>query len=112
MRFEAGEEIFTQNRFKEMNRIWGIFEELTEKGILTQTKLKNVETLLDSKLKEWKNHEHLIDTFAKTILKRDLNLDESDENFKLLYDSIIDGTFFETLELNLKILKRKLEVRK
>jgi len=108
-RFEAGDEIWSIDDFKNMNRLWNLLLEFRKQGKLTQTKLRNIETLLYSKKQEWKSDNNYKNLF-KTVLKKELKIEETNKNFEFLDKMIFNDLFFKTLELNLKILKNKLEV--
>ncbi len=109
IRFEAGKEVHTIDDFKKMLKIWNLLINLFKEKKLTQTKLKSIETLLTSKLRIW-GVDDSFKRLVKATLKRDFALKEDEDRFKMLEDSILSGLFFKTLELNLRILKRKLEV--
>jgi len=108
-RFEAGDGILTFDEYKDMNKLWNMFEGFKKQGNLTQTKLKNIETLLSSKKGEW-NSDDNYKNLVKTVIKKEFGLDENYEDFSFLEKMINNNLFFRTLEFNLKILKKKLEV--
>lgn len=93
---------------------------------ITDTKLRNIESLWLSKLQEWdvnpedkdseefKRWTELVEaTLKKEFLRfRDFTKPENQEALNRLKESIISGLFFDCLELNFRILKNKLGVQK
>jgi len=107
MRFEAGREILTVDDFEEILAIWKTLQNLAQKKELTQTKLRNVEALLHSKLEDWGESEDF-ELLVESTLKKDFGLKKDREKFELLKKSIFNGLFFKTIEWNTRILKKKL----
>ena len=84
---------------------------------VTDTKLRNLQTLWLHKYQAWGVNLAAADTDAKkqcwlslieTSISREFNLDEKGQIGKLLMETIKNGLFFELLDLNLTILKRRL----
>jgi len=78
---------------------------------MTDTKLRNIESLWLTKLEEWKRNdtdrkqwENLV---KATIGKEFKGLNE--EKIEFLEQSVFSGLFFDCLELNLRILKKKVK---
>jgi len=80
---------------------------------LTDTKLKNIEMLLQTKIKEWQvtiNKENSVwEALVDSILKKEFGLDVEEEEFKFFKKAILTGLFLDCLELHLKILKQRIK---
>ncbi|MGQ4875971.1 MAG: CRISPR-associated protein Csx11 [Promethearchaeia archaeon] len=109
-RFESGNKVMLIEDFKDMIKIWNYLKYLYKNRDVSSTKIKNLEFLMKIKKEEWnsdKNFKNLI----KTILIKEFNLTNSNNKiFNFFYDSIMNDLFFDTLEIFLRILKKKLEV--
>lgn len=95
--------------------LWKKLRELSSNKKLTQTRLQAIRTLLATKFEfwgldkvssnddpRWEEWQNLVET----TLKRDLELDGKDCDF--IKQTILDGLFFDCLELELQIMKKKL----
>lgn len=106
-------------------KLWGSFKESSENAIIpniTDTKLRNIESLWLSKLQEWKvnlketsgsEYKEWLNLIETTLLK-ELGDDKikNPKDFEWLKGLITSGLFFDCLELNLRILKNKVQEEK
>ena len=99
-----------------LSKIEELWDTLTNPTIipgLTNTKLRNIESLWLTKLKEWKVN--LTDTGSlgfqqwQKLVEATLNQEFPAEMREMLKESIYSGLFFDCLELNLRILKKKVK---
>ncbi|MFH1859688.1 MAG: hypothetical protein ABH870_01545, partial [bacterium] len=93
-----------------LSKIEELWDMLTNIHGLTDTKLRNIESLWLTKLKEWEVDLNKKDSanfkqwsqLVTSILKKEFGSEE-------LKESICSGLFFDCLELNLRILKKKVK---
>ena len=106
-------------------KLWSRFKKSNENAIIpniTDTKLRNIESLWLSKLQEWKvnlNSEDTVESkewkkLVEATLKKELGDDiiKNPKDFEWLKGLITSGLFFDCLELNLRILKNKVQEEK
>ena len=106
-------------------KLWSRFKKSNENAIIpniTDTKLRNIESLWLSKLQEWKvnlNSEDTVESkewkkLVEATLKKELGDDiiKNPKDFEWLKCLITSGLFFDCLELNLRILKNKVQEEK
>ncbi|MFZ3115919.1 MAG: hypothetical protein WA133_03220 [Syntrophales bacterium] len=103
--------------------LWGKIKALALMPGITDTRLRNIESLWLSKLQEWdvnpedkasegfKRWTDFVEVTLKKEFKRfrELTNPENQEDLDRLKESIISGLFFDCLELNLRILKNRLK---
>ncbi len=98
-------------------KIWELFKKLANDGKLTNTKLCNIESLLATKFEEWRLKEKDKDSqewqiwkkLIETTLMKEFGWKKNENNFKFVKQTIISGIFFDCLELNLRILKKRIK---
>ncbi len=106
-------------------KLWSRFKKSNENAIIpniTDTKLRNIESHWLSKLQEWKvnlketsgsEYKEWLNLIETTLLK-ELGDDKikNPKDFEWLKGLITSGLFFDCLELNLRILKNKVQEEK
>lgn len=100
--------------FSKFDRLWTFLKSMRE---LTDTKLRNIESLLVSKFEEWglkkkekdSNEWETWERLVETTLVREFSWGKDTDDFEFVKEAIISGLFFDCLDLNMRILKRKLK---
>jgi len=100
--------------FSKFDRLWNLLK--LQKN-LTDTKLRNIESLFASKFEEWglkekdKNSDEwkIWEKLVETTLIKEFSWEKDSEDFKFVKEAILSGLFLDCLDLNLRILKNKLK---
>ncbi len=97
----------------DIQRLWQRLKTMPD---LTDTGLRNIESLLQSKVSEWRvffrkkdSGFEAYETLVDSILKKELGLDPDSEDFGFFKHALLSGMFFDCLELYLKILKERIK---
>lgn len=100
---------------QKMMCLWDVY--LKGKGLkgITDTKLRNLQSLWLTKYQEWvepcKENKDKWKDFVAASIKEKFKLHRDSEQYKLLMETIDNGLFFDTLELYLGILKERIETK-
>ncbi|MEW6002891.1 MAG: CRISPR-associated protein Csx11 [Nitrospirota bacterium] len=100
-----------------LERLWEGIKDGKLMPDITDTKLRNIESLWLSKLEEWGDEEQWRNLVEATVRKefpvyKNLMNEKLRAHFEWLKNSILSGLFFDCLELNLTILKKGLKERR
>ncbi|RLI52887.1 MAG: hypothetical protein DRP09_17005, partial [Candidatus Thorarchaeota archaeon] len=98
---------------EQLDKIQNLWQRLKSVPELTDTKLKNMETLLQSRISEWRvslqETSPAYEALVESVLAKEFSMDSDSEEFKGLKQAMLSGLFFDCLELYLKILKQRVK---
>ncbi|RJP72907.1 MAG: CRISPR-associated protein Csx11 [Candidatus Abyssobacteria bacterium SURF_17] len=100
-------------RLQELSSIWNLLKhDYGNTGKVSDTKLHAIRTLLIEKYHTWNRDGggNEWEEFSRIVLKKELGIDDSDSNLKVLHRAVCDKTFFESLELYYTIMKERVSV--
>ena len=97
-------------KLKEIQTLWHYLKSFPE---LTETKLKNIESILKNKWMEWKDWQPGSDKnpftyLVDSILVKEFGLNRESETFRRFQKAMLSGLFFDCLELYSRILKQRI----
>lgn len=97
---------YLQKDFSRITKLWKYLKDYRD---MTDTKLRNIETLLSMKCKNWKldktdDYKEIWKEFVEDIIYKELQKWPKDE-IEQLKDDISSGLFFDCLNIYLKIIK-------
>ncbi len=112
-----------------LQRLWKRLKEKGENALmpgLTDTQLRNVESLWLAKLREWGVNPANLESdgfekwaeFVMVTIRREFDRyrepmdDSTRRDLKYLMDAIVSGMFFDCLELYLRVLKERVRPRR
>lgn len=102
---------------EKLHQIWEFVKIAPAKPKMTKTKLYGIRDLLNQRISDWHvfdgsaddDVKEIFEKFVEKIIIKEFHYAEGSFPFKLLKESMIDGSFFDCLDINLHILKQKLE---
>lgn len=93
--------------------IQALWSKLCSLPSLTDTRLRNIHTLLETKRLEWGQGQGTecgaYEELAASILQKELGCAREDPDFAFFKEAMLDGLWFDCLELYLKILKKRVK---
>lgn len=80
---------------------------------LTDTRLRNIQVLLETKRLEWDHgsgtRSRPYEELVTSILQKEFRYAQEDQDFAFFKETVLDGLWFDCLELYLKILKKRVK---